>query len=131
MTPRWTIENIDRYLEQGMELRGGDPRGRQPDRRARLRLLALHLHRLRPDVPAFGVARYLFIPLAESVVFAVMASYVLSRTLIPTLAMYLLREKKHNGNGAHHDGEDQSHPLGIFGRFQQGFEAGFHRVRDG
>ena len=40
-----------------------------------------------------GVARYLFVPLAEAVVFAMLASYVLSRTLVPTLAMYLLRRE--------------------------------------
>ena len=38
-----------------------------------------------------GVARYLFVPLAEAVVFAMLASYILSRTLVPTLAMYLLK----------------------------------------
>ena len=43
-----------------------------------------------------GVARYLFIPLAEAVVFAMLASYLLSRTLVPTLAMYLL--KAHDGS---------------------------------
>ena len=49
-------------------------------------------------VPMFllaGVARYLFVPLAEAVVFAMLASYVLSRTLVPTMAMYLLRAKPH------------------------------------
>ena len=43
-----------------------------------------------------GVARFLFVPLAEAVVFAMLASYVLSRTLVPTLAMYLLRLKDHD-----------------------------------
>ncbi len=50
-------------------------------------------------VPMFllgGVARYLFVPLAEAVVFAMLASYVLSRTLVPTMAMYLLRAKPHD-----------------------------------
>ena len=47
-----------------------------------------------------GVARYLFVPLAEAVVFAMLASYVLSRTLVPTLAMYLLRPRAHH-RGAH------------------------------
>ena len=42
-----------------------------------------------------GVARYLFMPLAEAVVFAMLASYFLSRTLVPTMAMYLLRPKAH------------------------------------
>ncbi len=43
-----------------------------------------------------GVARYLFVPLAEAVVFAMLASYVLSRTLVPTLAMYLLKVHGHH-----------------------------------
>jgi multidrug efflux pump subunit AcrB len=65
-----------------------------------------------------GVARYLFVPLAEAVVFAMLASYVLSRTLVPTLAMYLL---KTNGHG--------SESPRLFGRIQRSFEAGFGRVR--
>jgi multidrug efflux pump subunit AcrB len=72
-------------------------------------------------VPMFllsGVAKYLFVPLAESVVFAVMASYVLSRTLVPTLAMYLLASEHpdddspgHAGqpDGEHHHGEAHAH----------------------
>ena len=46
-----------------------------------------------------GVARYLFVPLAEAVVFAMLASYILSRTLVPTLAMYLLKAKRHTRIG--------------------------------
>src|SRR5205823_2857528 len=49
-------------------------------------------------VPMFfltGVARYLFVPLAEAVVFAMLASYLLSRTLVPTMAKYLLRGHEH------------------------------------
>jgi multidrug efflux pump subunit AcrB len=45
-----------------------------------------------------GVARYLFVPLAEAVVFAMLASYLLSRTVVPTMAKYLLKE---------HDDEEQ------------------------
>ena len=51
-------------------------------------------------VPMFllpGVARYLFVPLAEAVVFAMLASYFFSRTLIPTLAMYLMRDAAPEG----------------------------------
>jgi len=67
-----------------------------------------------------GVARYLFVPLAEAVVFAMLASYLLSRTLVPTLAMYLLRPE--------HEGSDGSrNPLV---RFQQAFERGFGRLRN-
>ena len=54
-------------------------------------------------VPMFfltGVARYLFVPLAEAVVFAMLASYLFSRTLVPTLAMYLLKEKGHGGTSS-------------------------------
>ncbi|CAG9171679.1 efflux RND transporter permease subunit [Cupriavidus pampae] len=58
-----------------------------------------------------GVARYLFVPLAESVVFAMMASYFLSRTLLPTLAHYILR------------GEGNRAPSGWHQRFERGFEA--------
>ncbi len=73
-------------------------------------------------VPMFllgGVARYLFVPLAEAVVFAMLASYVLSRTLVPTMAMYLLRAK------AHHAGPSRN-PWVLF---QRGFEHRFERAR--
>ena len=55
-------------------------------------------------VPIFfltGVARYLFVPLGEAVVFAMLASYVLSRTLVPTMAKYLLRGHEQDALGAH------------------------------
>jgi multidrug efflux pump subunit AcrB len=68
-----------------------------------------------------GVARYLFVPLAEAVVFAMLASYTLSRTLVPTLAMYLL--KVHD----HHAAPSKN----ILARFQRGFERVFERVRGG
>src|SRR5579863_794131 len=67
-----------------------------------------------------GVARYLFIPLAEAVVFAMLASYILSRTLVPTLAMYLLKAKQH-------DRASSRNPLV---RFQLAFERGFERLRN-
>jgi multidrug efflux pump subunit AcrB len=65
-----------------------------------------------------GVARYLFVPLAEAVVFAMLASYVLSRTLVPTLAMYLLKSKSH-----------QPESRNLFSRVQRSFERLFERVR--
>jgi multidrug efflux pump subunit AcrB len=71
-----------------------------------------------------GVARYLFLPLAEAVVFAMLASYVLSRTIVPTMAKYLLRHEK-----VGHEGAVQSrNPLV---RLQQRFEHGFERFRQG
>ena len=77
-------------------------------------------------IPMFllsGVARYLFVPLGEAVVFAMLASYFFSRTLIPTLAMYLLRS-------AEHASADAGKPLGPFMRFQRRFERGFEKFRD-
>src|SRR6201999_1956852 len=64
-----------------------------------------------------GVARYLFLPLAEAVVFAMLASYFLSRTIVPTMAKYLLRSQKPEATGA-----QSCNPLV---RMQQRFETGF------
>ena len=75
-------------------------------------------------VPMFfleGVSRYLFVPLAEAVVFAMLASYALSRTLVPTLAKYWLR--------AHGDVEVRQSPRGFWARLQAGFERGFDGLR--
>jgi multidrug efflux pump subunit AcrB len=81
-------------------------------------------------IPMFflnGVARFLFVPLAESVMFAMVFSFMLSRTLVPTMAKYLLRmhvaHDEHGGTGAR-----SRNPLK---RFQQGFEAGFVKLRAG
>jgi len=67
-----------------------------------------------------GVARYLFVPLAEAVVFAMLASYILSRTLVPTLAMYLLKAKLH----------DRARSRNPLVRFQLAFERVFERLRN-
>jgi len=70
-----------------------------------------------------GVARYLFLPLAEAVIFAMLASYFLSRTIVPTMAKYLLRNQK--------VGEGASKSRNPLVRLQKGFEAGFERFREG
>jgi len=78
-------------------------------------------------VPLFfltGVARYLFVPLGEAVVFAMLASYVLSRTLVPTLAKYLLRGHEHDV-----DAHSQS-SRHLVARLQYRFEQGIQRTRD-
>jgi multidrug efflux pump subunit AcrB len=83
-------------------------------------------------VPMFfltGVARYLFVPLAESVVFAMLASYVLSRTLVPTLVMWFYRNVKLHGE--HIDESGVPPWLLPFVRFQRAFESGFDRFRAG
>jgi multidrug efflux pump subunit AcrB len=69
-----------------------------------------------------GVARYLFVPLAEGVVFAMLASYLLSRTIVPTMAKYLLRGEKTGEN----DSTASRNPLV---RLQKHFEAAFERFR--
>src|SRR5499427_7901385 len=66
-----------------------------------------------------GVARYLFVPLAEAVVFAMLASYFWSRTIVPTMAKYLLRAQ-----------QERRRTLNPFVLFQHGFELGFERVRE-
>jgi multidrug efflux pump subunit AcrB len=79
-------------------------------------------------IPMFflpGVARFLFVPLAEAVMFAMLASYMWSRTIVPTMAMYLLSAHDEY-HAADHVGEKQ----GFFRRVQQRFEAAFERFRD-
>src|SRR5712664_114021 len=88
-----TIENMERYLEEGRDLHDAILQGA-----AQIAVPALvsTLCICIVFLPMFflnGVARYLFVPLAEAVVFAMLASYLLSRTLVPTLAMYLLQVK--------------------------------------
>jgi multidrug efflux pump subunit AcrB len=72
-----------------------------------------------------GVARYLFLPLAEAVVFAMLASYFWSRTIVPTLAMYLL-----SAEDEYHAEEHAGEKMGFLRRFQQAFERGFERLRN-
>ena len=113
-----TIENIERHLEQGMPLRVSIIEGAaQISVPALVSTLCICIVFL-PMFFLGGVARFLFVPLAEAVVFAMLASYMLSRTLVPTMAMYLLREKS-------------SHvaSLNVFSAFQRGFERQFERVR--
>jgi CzcA family heavy metal efflux pump len=115
-----TIENIERFLEQGYQLRDAIVEGAsQISVPALVSTLCICIVFL-PMFFLGGVARFLFVPLAEAVVFAMLASYLLSRTLVPTLAMYLLRANEHGTTVA----------KGIFARFQQGFERVFERVRE-
>src|SRR5207249_3477400 len=89
------IENTNRNLDQGKELKQAILDGAQqiavPALVSTLSICIVFL----PIFFLSGVARYLFVPLAEAVVFAMLASYLLSRTLVPTLAMYLLKAKQH------------------------------------
>ena len=116
-----TIENIERHLEEGQELRTGILEGAgQIAVPALVSTLCICIVFL-PMFFLSGVARYLFVPLAEAVVFAMLASYILSRTLVPTLAAYLLKEKQTETGPSRNP----------FTRFHQAFERGFERVRLG
>ncbi|MGA9063162.1 MAG: efflux RND transporter permease subunit [Terracidiphilus sp.] len=119
------IENINRYLETGRELEQAILEGSaQIATPAFVSTLAICI----VFVPMFflsGVARYLFVPMAEAVVFAMLASFFLSRTLVPTMAKYMLQE---------HDDAEAARKRASrnrFTRFQIGFERGFERFRQG
>ncbi len=114
-----TIENIERFLEEGKGLRESIMEGAAqiavPALVSTLSICIVFL----PMFFLSGVTRFLFIPLAEAVVFAMLASYVLSRTLVPTLAMYLLR--------LHDSHAPTRNPFELF---QRGFQRGFEWVRN-
>jgi CzcA family heavy metal efflux pump len=122
-----TIENINWHLEQGKPVRQAILDGAQQIvTPAFVSLLCICI----VFVPMFflpGVAGFLFVPLALAVVFAMIASFVLSRTLVPTMAMYLLRP--HAPGHLHEAGAPGSrNPLV---RFQRGFEHRFEAIRAG
>lgn len=117
-----TIENINWHLEQGKKVRPAILDGAQqivvP---AFVSLLCICI----VFVPMFflqGIPRFLFVPMAEAVIFAMIWSFILSRTLVPTMAMYLLKPHEHGAVGP-----PSRNPLVWF---QRGFEAGFERFRE-
>src|SRR5205807_9387688 len=116
-----TIENINWHLEQGKDVEPAILDGaRQIVTPAFVSLLCICI----AFVPMFflqGIARFLFVPMAEAVIFAMVSSFILSRTLVPTMARYLLRP--HASRAA----RESRNPLV---RFQRGFETRFARVRD-
>jgi multidrug efflux pump subunit AcrB len=121
-----TIENINWHLEQGKDVRPAILDGAQqivvP---AFVSLLCICI----VFVPMFflqGIPRFLFVPMAEAVIFAMIWSFILSRTLVPTMAMYLLQPHQHREEGA--PLPPSRNPLVWF---QRGFEAGFERFRSG
>jgi CzcA family heavy metal efflux pump len=115
-----TIENIERYLEEGQPLRHAILEGTAqiavPTLVSTLCISIVFL----PMFFLAGVSRYLFVPLAEAVVLVVVASYIYSLTLVPTLAMYLLKPKTHHTTAS---------SRGLLSRFQRGFERQFEKVR--
>jgi multidrug efflux pump subunit AcrB len=130
-----TIENIDRHLEEGKSLHDGILDGAaQIAVPAFVSTLCICI----VFVPIFflsGTAKFLFAPLGEAVIFAMLASYILSRTLVPTLAMYWLGgdHAKHNevpGQGAAPI-RRKNWFFGIFGAINRGFNARFESFREG
>jgi multidrug efflux pump subunit AcrB len=133
-----TIENIDRYLAEGKPtleaIRDGAAQIAVPALVSTMCICIVF-------VPIFflsGVAKYLFAPLAEAVIFAMIASYILSRTLVPTLAMYWM--KRHGTASASATAlakaEDHGKPntrfplFGWFSRFHRWFNNGFEKFRE-
>jgi multidrug efflux pump subunit AcrB len=119
------IENINRNLESGKEIEQAILDGAaQIAIPALVSTLAICI----VFVPMFflsGVSRYLFVPLAEAVVFAMLASYLLSRTVVPTMAKYLLKEHTDE------DAEKRKTSRNPFVAFQRGFEHYFEKIRNG
>ena len=117
------IENINVHLEGGKELK---PAIIEAANQIVIPTLVSTLCICIVWLPLFqlsGIAGYLFLPLAEAIIFAMTASFILSRTLVPTMAAYLLRSEV--------AARDRSEPrAGWWSRFQSGFEAAFSRFRD-
>jgi multidrug efflux pump subunit AcrB len=121
-----TIENINYHLEQGKEVERAILDGAaQIVTPAFVSLLCISI----VFVPMFflqGVPRFLFVPLAEAVIFAIAWSFLLSRTLVPTMAKYMLHQ--HSPQLAGQERAASPNPLV---RFQRGFEHRFERIRTG
>jgi len=113
------IENIERNLAMGKEMKQAILDGAQ---QIALPAFVSTLCICIVFVPMFfltGVAKFLFVPLAEAVSFAMLASYLLSRTLVPTMVLYIMRGHEHRAAG----------PKTSIGRFQRGFENKFEQMR--
>ncbi|MGH8777498.1 efflux RND transporter permease subunit [Paraburkholderia sp.] len=120
------IENVSHQLEQGKNLEQAILDGAH---QIAIPTLVSTLSICIVFVPMFllsGVAHYLFIPLAEAVVFAMLASYFFSRTLVPTLAKYLLRHHHRPADLHHTDGTSRN----PFMRVHLAFERGFENLRE-
>ncbi|MGB8010382.1 MAG: efflux RND transporter permease subunit [Terriglobales bacterium] len=115
------IENIERNLAMGKEMKQAILDGAQ---QVAVPAFVSTLCICIVFVPMFflaGVAKYLFVPLAEAVSFAMLASYLLSRTLIPTMVMFIMRGHEHRA----------LEPTNVLAKFQRRFERWFERVRGG
>jgi multidrug efflux pump subunit AcrB len=124
-----TIENVNRHMEElGEDILTAITHGaREIMPPATVALICICIAFV-PLLALGGVAGYLFRPLAMAVVFAMIASYVLTYTLVPTLAHFLLRNQHHHSTRGD---EPDSPGTGFFAHFQHGFEHRFERFRRG
>jgi multidrug efflux pump subunit AcrB len=125
-----TIENINWHLEQGKDVKTAILDGAQQIvTPAFVSLLCICI----VFVPMFalqGVAGFLFVPMAEAVVFAMISSFVLSRTLVPTMAMYLLKPHAKSGEKGFEANSGPFQAMGLLARFQRRFTAKFEDLRE-
>jgi multidrug efflux pump subunit AcrB len=124
-----TIENINRHMEHGEDILTAIVKGANEIMPPATIALFCICIAFVPLLTLGGVAGYLFRPLAMAVVFAMIASYLLTYTLVPTMAHFLLKNQHPHGTEAAASAEPRR--LGIFGRFQRGFEHHFERFRQG
>ncbi|HXM27068.1 MAG TPA: efflux RND transporter permease subunit [Chthoniobacterales bacterium] len=124
-----TIENIDRHLAEGKPtldaIRDGAAQIAVPALVSTMCICIVFI----PIFFLSGVAKYLFSPLAEAVIFAMIASYILSRTLVPTLAMYWIR--KHGEESHQAKGRKTFALFTWFSRFHRWFNNQFEKFREG
>ncbi len=133
-----TIENINWHLEQGKPVRDAILDGAaQIVTPAFVSLLCICIVFV-PMLLLDGIARFLFVPMAEAVIYAMVASFILSRTFVPMMAQFLLRAHPSTGHasgelaavmaphGSHDHGMPVRNPLV---RFQRGFERRFDKLR--
>jgi multidrug efflux pump subunit AcrB len=124
------IENIHRHMSSGKPLEPAILDGAQE---IALPAFVSTLCICIVFVPMFfltGVARYLFVPLAEAVVFAMLASYIISRTLVPTLVMWFYRNAHHYADSGFQARSSRFSVFGVFSSIHDSFERGFTRLRE-
>jgi multidrug efflux pump subunit AcrB len=128
-----TIENIDRHLAQGKPvleaIRDGAGEIATPALVSTMCICIVFI----PIFFLSGVAKYLFAPLAEAVIFAMIASYILSRTLVPTLAMYWMKVHGAASDHGHSGAASLARPtlFGWFSGFHRWFNHQFEKFREG
>src|SRR6202795_3766676 len=122
-----TLENINWHLEQGKPLEPAILDGAQQIVVPAFVTLVCMCIVFAPMFQLGGVVGYLFRPMAEAVIFALVGSFLLSRTLVPTLAKYLVQVPHLAHGNADGSGDPSRNPLK---RFQLGFEHGFEQIRD-